>query len=510
MKTFCLFILCMCMSSIAVAQKKSTKDIAVVKPESLTKKQKSEQRKIHILEYDYRQASGEKVILDQAIKQGNYVRLRIDNINLLSNDVKFKIGTRNYNTEASTGIAAVLGIQKNNEESEEKDEDALLKTGGATIKMKVTAQKSSSTPIATEMNTLVSSCDKLLDLSNKLLELKAKRLELLRLSKSNLSYNKLKTEVESLYPTVPSIGSMKNDITQYLKAYERAKAAYEEAESAALSKEIAFSVSAKMIIQEKQGEVSFEKIMMQREAMKVAKEEIQEAKEDIKEGYETLEGEDIYSFANDIKTLYEQLLNEENFRAISNAGKMNGDYLIFTVEVSPKEGIKKPTDPLYIEVPGKGGWKTDFSLGPALSFGKGSRDDKYYLEAFLEDSSFLRLKTNENVLRPGIASMMHMYKRTPKDTQVGFAFGVGANFKSIEDADLSYYLGLSVIFGKIQRVNFTAGVSFLKVDRFTEEYKLDNKYPTDVIAAATKTDKVIRGSFFFSISYSLAKKKDSQ
>lgn len=491
--TFCLFIATMAFGQAGSGSKK-----------------KSDQIMVRVIDYDDRETLTEQVILDEVVRQGDLIRLQIRNINRLTHKIEFKTETRNYVTEMSPGMAAALGIKNDNKESESKDSGGVEKTESAVESMKNLTADSKSISISAEMNTLVTKCEELLQLSKELKEIKHKRLELIELLKSDAStYQSLMDKVKSVYPSSPDISTITKTISDYLKSYEAAKVAYEAAESAAFQKQLEILSIAKVSFSGNKDVDAFEKAMEQSRFMTEAKEKIQKANTDIKEGYETLEGEDVYAFASDIKKLHDQLTKEENFISMSDPVKMNGDYVAFTVQVTPRDAKDKETRSFEIEIPGKGGWKTDFSLGPVFSMGSGAKDDKHYLEA-AGDSSFLRYKSNKNTLRPGLASMMHIYRRTPKDTQVGFSFGVGADFSSIDDADLSYYLGLSAILGKVQKVYITAGMSFLKVDRSTDEYKLDMKYPTDVITAATITDKTIRGAFFFSLSYSLAKKQDTE
>lgn len=494
MKTLYTFTICLLVGSMAFGQTGSGS------------KKKSKPVKVHIIEYDNRQQSSEKVLYDKFIRQGEIVRLRIENINRLTHKVEFKTETKDYVTEPSPGIAAALGIKENNQESESKDNKSLDKTGGAIGAMKVTQANTSSTPIQPQMDALVTNCESLLELSNKLADIKKKRQELINLVGADVSsYQDLLGKLRSIYASRPDIGTITKDISDYLQSYEAAKLAYDRAESAAKSQELTVLALARLSFVKDNDISAYEEAVKRNQLMAEAREEIQKAKTDIKEAYETLEGEDVYAFAQDILTLYDQLLNDENFISTSDPAIMKGDYLIFTVKITPRDTDNKEVRSFNIQVPGKGGWKTDFSLGPAFSFGKGAKDDLYFLET-AQDSSILRLKSNNNILRSSIASMMHLYWRSASNTKLGFAFGVGANFESPDDPDLSYYSGLSAIFGKAQKVTVSAGVSFLRTERFTGEYEVGKKYLTDVISAATKTEKAIRASAFLSISYSLAKK----
>ncbi|WP_159300715.1 hypothetical protein, partial [Klebsiella pneumoniae] len=83
------------------------------------------------------------------------------------------------------------------------------------------------------------------------------------------------------------------------------------------------------------------------------------------------------------------------------------------------------------DIPVKQGLKVDFSVGPAFSFGKGARDEKFFLEESGKDGmSILRERENNNPLNPGVGSFMHIYGRKGKGVAWGGLFGVGAGFQS--------------------------------------------------------------------------------
>lgn len=210
----------------------------------------------------------------------------------------------------------------------------------------------------------------------------------------------------------------------------------------------------------------------------------------------------------DVDFLYNELQNKNNFKAVAPPVQADGDYINYKVAITPSRtntlGTFKNPSNFDFDIPVKGGWKTDFSVGPTFSFGHASRDDKYFFEQSSNDGKvILKKRDNDNIVSPGLAAMMHFYRRSGKDFNWGGMMGVGAGFQSIDDVNLSFFAGLSAVLGKSQKIMISAGYSFLNVERLkTGEYKVDNEYLADT-SLNDVTEKVIKGSLFVSVSYNL-------
>lgn len=210
----------------------------------------------------------------------------------------------------------------------------------------------------------------------------------------------------------------------------------------------------------------------------------------------------------DVDFLYNELQNANNFIAVAPPVQADGDYVNYKIAVIPSRtntlgAYKSPTS-FDFDIPVKGGWKTDFSVGPTFSFGNDSRDDKYFFETSANEGKVILKKgKNENITTPGLAAMMHFYRRSGTDFNWGGMLGVGAGFQNLNDADLSFYGGVSGVLGKRQKIMVSCGYSFLNVERIKSgQYKVDGEY-SSTTNLSDVTEKVIKGSFFFSVSYNL-------
>jgi len=237
--------------------------------------------------------------------------------------------------------------------------------------------------------------------------------------------------------------------------------------------------------------------------------EVTKAFEKIKSGLKTIQDEQIATIFADVTFLRSELLNDRNFTVNSPPIQADGDFINFSGTITPTDANtlaahRSPSHFTY-DIPVYGGWKADFSVGPTFSFGEGAKDEKYFLAPSETDGSvILKERENNNALSPGLAAMMHVYKRSGKNFTYGGMLGVGAGFQSTDDADVSFYLGLSGIVGKRQKIMISSGISFLKVDRLkTEEYIINEEYLTNDINISDVTEKVIKGSFFISVSFNL-------
>ncbi|WP_420572930.1 hypothetical protein [Kordia sp.] len=222
----------------------------------------------------------------------------------------------------------------------------------------------------------------------------------------------------------------------------------------------------------------------------------------------------LFTLYSEVTFLETELTNENNFTVIAPPVQADSDFLNFKVTATPEQtntlAAHKSITDFSFDVPVKGGLKVDFSVGPVFAFGKGAQDEVF----FLEDSetagmSVLRERDNNNALNPGVGAFMHIYDRSGKGTSWGGLFGVGAGFQSIEDANLSFYTGVTLVMGKQQKVMLNAGLSFLNVERLKEsEFIVGNEYTTADFDLGNVTEKVFKTSFFLSITYNLTNRNE--
>lgn len=229
----------------------------------------------------------------------------------------------------------------------------------------------------------------------------------------------------------------------------------------------------------------------------------------LEESFKTLDEASLLSLYSEVNFLYTELKNENNFKVVSPPTQADGDIVNYEVTITPSQtntlGPNRNPITFDFDVPVKGGLKVDFSVGPIFSFGKGAKDEKYYLDVNdTPDTVILRQRDNNNSINPGIGALMHFYKRSGTNTSFGGLFGVGAGFQTIEDINLSFYTGVSLVMGKNQKIMLNSGISFLNVERLKEsEFEIDKEYTATDFDLNNVTEKVFKPSFFLSLTYNI-------
>jgi hypothetical protein len=192
---------------------------------------------------------------------------------------------------------------------------------------------------------------------------------------------------------------------------------------------------------------------------------------------------------------------------------MDGDLVSYEITITPTttRAYAPYRNPMKFtfDVPAHGGTKVDFSVGPAVSFGKNAKDEKYYLEETSNpDEVKLKSRPNNNAITPSLAAFMHVYPRSAKWAAVGGLFGIGVGFQSTSEVNASLFVGITAVLGKQQKVMVGLGFSFLRVQRIKND-----QYVAGHLCGFQKnlndvTEPVYKTSGFLSISYNLSSRKE--
>jgi hypothetical protein len=285
---------------------------------------------------------------------------------------------------------------------------------------------------------------------------------------------------------LPSPG-IKNNYFQLKESYQKLEALYESAATAAEAAN----------------------------ASKVQKDRIEKSSGKIEKADELIDEEALLGLLNDVDFLLAELTNKNNFIAVAPPVQMDGDFVNYTVNITPTStrALAAHRSPMEFrfDVPTRGGLKVDFSVGPVVSFGKGSRDFRYYREADAASGKFkLKRLDNRNDISPSLAALMHFYPRTGRNAAFGGLFGVGAGFQAISDVTLSLFTGVTYVLGKRQKIMLNGGLSYLRVDRLkTDQYAVGGTYDTANVGLEDVTEKVFKASPFLSITYNLASRVEN-
>lgn len=408
------------------------------------------------------------------VKYGSMASLRINNINTLF----YKVTIKGEKVLNSTPTPAVLQELFRLPDPAKQASDATEGAGEgakATKEMEKVAKTAVGASLKPEMDELVKLCNDFLAEADKVVKIKLRRAELTTLAK--FPWRDYKT-LSAKLPAPLTVSVMQGDIQSFLKAYGKAEAQYKNALAAAApgSKE---------------------------------EERIKEALKEFEEAYENIDEDNLAKIIDDVMALQNALENDAFFSVSAPQVQADDcDFIKYSIIIEPDQlnsrllpagGIQ----PIDVEIPVRGGWKADFSVGLNYSFGNGAKDEKYYLTPPSEGNGTLTVGANANVVRPNIAAMLHAYPRTGKNYAAGFMMGVGAGFKAENTLTASYYLGGSLVLGKSQKIILNTGVSFLAVDRLKADYRTDVGYPVETTKISDVTEKALKPSFFFGISYNI-------
>lgn len=421
----------------------------------------------------------------KALATGSFATLKIINVNTFRFKVEIEGKNINYVTQVPSELQAIFRL---NEEEEKKnteqglrdaqsggDEVNKLKAniGNYTLAAKATADKNAAK--------LTDAMKKFIDATLKVADIKLKRLALISLVKQDWSsYNTMMEKA----PASLSFSFMQSTFKDFNEKYAAVNSIIAE-----LLPQASSDASLKAVL---------ERIDKQ-----------------LNDSYTKLTEDSFLKLIEDVTVLQDAMENEKCFTVVSPPIQINGDYVFFNIKGTPvkvNDLANFVADKTFeIEIPAKGGWKADFSVGPVASFGSNAKDESYYLEPDVAnpDLAYLRLRDNKNVFSPGLAAMMHFYNRSGRDVSFGGMFGVGAGFQSVDDLNFSLYVGGSAVMGKRQKIILSAGASFLRVDRLkTKEFEVDKQYLAADFDLSGVTEKVFRPSFFFSISYNISNREE--
>jgi hypothetical protein len=461
-------------------------------------------------------------------RYGNFVTLRIDNINTFKYKVTIQGEDIEYTTPIPSELQTLFRIQ---DRYAAEDKGSLLEAVGNTTasakKMEALSkniQKTSTVKLTTDMDNLVKACNSIKQPTKDIAEVQYTRMELISLSKQKWEdYAALSTALSGINP--PNRDKMKRDYMGYIEKYRKVESVYDKAlitiEQAVGSIDQDSIKNELDYIGKNKEETAAVKAAAAAYAHAIAdntrhaKSQILKSYKHIKEAYKTLEydGNEYLQLIEDVLTLYTALNNKKNFEVLSAPIQLDTDFASFKIEVVPmKSNALLPIEhskTADFKIGTRGGWKADFSVGATLAFGAGMKDSLYSIEPDgATGNSYLRAGKNHNVARPGLAAMMHFYPRTGKPIAFGGMFGVGADFKAINDPDISLFLGGSLILGIREKIMISGGVSFQRVVRNKSNYVVDQAYNTNDISLEDVQQKAFIASPFIAVSYNLTTRRN--
>lgn len=200
-----------------------------------------------------------------------------------------------------------------------------------------------------------------------------------------------------------------------------------------------------------------------------------------------------------------QKFQPKNFERSSLVSNVDTDEVRFTVSIEP---LNKEDTIVYREIIGpirvrvKSGWTVNFSTGLLTTIDPWTRD---YILADVEDEEgkVKIVEKEKTTFTPTVAALMHVYPRWAGTSGIGWiTFGIGTK----DTEQISYYLGLSWIFGVKRRFILSAGVTLAKFNVLKSEYEVGQVLKKDEkLKAENLVQKEFKPRIFIGLSFNLAK-----
>jgi len=431
------------------------------------------------------------------VKTGEFVVLKINNVNTFRYKVEIEGKSINYVTPVPSELQTLFRLQ-DQVTTQQKTNDALkdiqaaqqlVQQNGDDVNKKFRGVSDSpQTDVDKKKDELRDALDKLVEATREYAEIaqniasvKFKRIELINIAKQKWeSFSQMDEKLGGFL----SESEMRTSYNGFIAYYAKIESLFQEAESKVL-------------------------LVNDADIKKNVHASLADARKKMEKGHENITEENFLKLIGDVLLLQAALKNPENFNVVSPPIQVDGDFVYFKVKVTPVQTNDllpyESAKAFSIEVPAKGGWKSDFSVGPAISFGKNAKDELYFTQTTLKkDTLTLKSRANNNAISPAMAAMMHFYPRNGKNATFSFLFGVGAGFQTINDLNLSLYGGAGTVLGKRQKIMVNVGLSYFRVNRLkTDQFEYNKDYPSDQLISNNAVEKVFKQSFFFSISYNI-------
>ncbi|MCO6174470.1 hypothetical protein NHF50_05375 [Flavobacterium sp. NRK F10] len=199
-------------------------------------------------------------------------------------------------------------------------------------------------------------------------------------------------------------------------------------------------------------------------------------------------------------------IKEEDFVYTTDAQQVTNDIIAITPELKSTDGKVKHTFNSYT-LRTNGNIKVDFSTGYLLSF-----DGNENYSSFTNNDGDKEIKKSKaDKITQALGVLMNVYWNHSNMSLPQFGFSFGASVS--EDTNIGFYGGLSALFLEKNRLVFTAGLSFVKIDQLNTvnlthvnesgSYVFTNSADTEI-----RYDSVYKPAFFVGVTFNIFKSED--
>ncbi|MBL0013616.1 MAG: hypothetical protein IPP30_07635 [Flavobacterium sp.] len=232
-------------------------------------------------------------------------------------------------------------------------------------------------------------------------------------------------------------------------------------------------------------------------------------KKDVEVTYSKVDITDLRKRLNNVEIIDSVLSTEKAFTIVSDPVQPLEDYVEFKVKIKQSRSLgssmirENDRDFTYMEYV-RNGVRWDVSVGPVFDFG--IKNQEYEIQK-TDDNKYKIIENNSSQFTPTVAGMLHTSFRTNNMFAFGFTLGVSINVTDLNFN--SFFPGVSLLIGKREKIVFTVGPAFKKVNQIKEIYK-DNRIVDEQIQVTDLTSEQYKIGFFFGLSYNLTSKQKSR
>lgn len=232
-------------------------------------------------------------------------------------------------------------------------------------------------------------------------------------------------------------------------------------------------------------------------------------KKDVENIYKKVDISGLRKKLNNSEIINNVLSLEKSYDVISNPVQPLEDYLEFKVKIKQSRdlgnSILKNVDKdfIYMEYV-RQGVRWDVSVGTVFDFG--IKNQEFEVKKLM-DNSYEIIPNNNSDYTPTIAGLLHTSFRT--NSMFAFGFSLGVSINVIDLNFNSFFPGMSLLIGKREKIVFTIGPAFKKVNQIKRIYE-DNRTLASPIQIEDITSEQFKIGCFFGISYNLTTKQKSK
>ncbi|MCA6423918.1 MAG: hypothetical protein IM568_14055 [Flavobacterium sp.] len=209
--------------------------------------------------------------------------------------------------------------------------------------------------------------------------------------------------------------------------------------------------------------------------------------------------------------LFDNVLSSDNaFTVYSDPIQPFEDYLEFKVKISQNKNlgtsVLKEQDKVftYTEYV-RQSVRWDFSVGTVFDFG--IKNQEYEIKKNESTSKYQIIENNSSEYTPTIAGLLHTSFRS--NNMFAFGLSLGASIDLTNLNLNSFFPGVSLLIGKREKVIFTVGPAFKRVNQLKAIYQTNTDY-TEQLQTENVTSMQFKTGWFAGISWNLTNKQKSK